>query len=101
MTLYEQELVASAYCATKPWNSIDASRKPRHKEEDQAQIDKCFNCPFSECYNCLTKKAIPKYIRFVMMFELSNSMEDICRELKISRTSYFNYKKKLLKGVLV
>lgn len=100
MTLYETDLLNSAYGAKRPWNSIDAQSRIRHRTENQALIDKCCNCPYADCFDCVSHKAIPKYMRFVALFELSKPMDYICKELKISRSSYFNYKNKLMKGAI-
>lgn len=102
MNMPEKKLIGSAYSAVLPWDSIDALQPFSIATDSQELIDKCCNCPYADCYNCLSGRARkePKYYRFIDLFEKHMSREDICSELKISRKSYFNYRNKLLGGIV-
>jgi response regulator of citrate/malate metabolism len=100
MTLAERQLIDSAFSAVKPWNSIDAMSLKHVSSEEQALIDKCCNCQYPYCFNCIQKKSstVPKYMRFVELITTKLSAKEICEELNISRASYFNYKKRLTRS---
>jgi len=87
MNVWDLDIVKSAYKAVLPWNSLDASVKFSYKTDDQKLIDRCCNCPYSECYNCISSRAKepPKYNMFVALFYENASAEEICSKLHISR----------------
>lgn len=74
--------------ACKPWNSPyygEAERiEAQYGSDDQDAIEKCINCPYSACIDCLNGKKI-KYDR-VKLFDLiahGLGADEICRTLKI------------------
>lgn len=96
--------------AVAPWNSIYRDDQPvRVSQETQDEINFCLQrCPYAdtECCNCLgggthEKKGRPSVEekidveRLKEMLRLKVPQKKICEELRISRSSIYNYKKKL------
>ena len=106
-------LIRAASGARKPWLSPDALFEFKYAIDSQSAIDKCCVCNRAECVNCLArgerigKKGRPRAIaenalaEFMSMIQRNVPQKSICEQLGISRKTYFNYKKKLSKGVII
>lgn len=61
-----RSMQAAVFHAKAPWNSVDSVSEAEYMryrirlsgravgpEKDQASIDRCLCCPYSECINCI------------------------------------------------
>lgn len=78
-----------------PWFSLDSESVESYYGESQEKINRCLNCPKACCNNCFGNSPVRenREDRFMEMMRTKYTKEQICRELKISRATYFRYKK--------
>lgn len=77
--------------------------------DSKANIEKCLACPYSECKNCLAKREYKKYgkgrpseyerlkDRIIALKESGKTQVLIAEELHISRTTLWQYIKRIYK----
>ena len=111
-TMQVTALLKSAYNARRPWLSPDAMFEFVHTIDSQELIDKCCCCNYSECINCIACKSVANRSGrtrkvsgslledFADMIYNKVPQKNICEKLGISRSTYFNYKKEIMKGVM-
>lgn len=76
-----------------PWNGPDAVTPLSTTTHDSAKdIERCFNCKYAECNNCLCTDKNAKAIEaFEKLLDQKISRQEICDIMKISRATFFNY----------
>ena len=92
---YKSE-IADAVLGVYPWFSADALPNESYYDTQQAEIDQCLFCTKSQCTNCLEHNKTARAIdTFEAMLAAKKTMKEICASLKISRSTYFNYKQRI------
>ena len=93
LTTYQEELVKAVANAVLPWNIGEKINVPTW--DTQEQIEKCCNCCFADCTDCLSmKKTVGRGNKrdttmFDQMFSKGESRVQICNTLGISKATYF------------
>lgn len=96
-----QRTVIVAY---KLYNSPYADIPYSRTIEPQEQIERCLNCPYEKCINCLGcceggKKGRPDKCdldELRELLKLKKTTPEICAKLGISRSTFFEHKRKLV-----
>lgn len=97
--------------ATAPWNSIDAKGNflDDYIQDSMDTINKCLNCKYDACYNCLASRASkqekvgrPKVEIDLDLLRLllstNTPTETLCQMFHCSKRTIYSRKAELLKG---
>lgn len=93
MTQREQALIKAVQNAMLPW--AIGEKLNIQTWDTQSQIDRCCNCPFVECFDCISQQKAGgrgqkrDLSEFKKLLALGLSRKQICEQLNISKTTYF------------